>query len=96
MTVSQNIKEAITSKINAKTPLTDQDIADCKKGLTYIRKAIKGGGIAENKLGEAYKINADLAQHPFNNMLNKAVNKEPFDTAFFYTNLKDMTDAIQG
>lgn len=96
MAEAQKINTAITAKVNEKTPLTDQDIADCKKGLTYIRKAIKGGGIAENKLGEAYKINADLAQHPFNNMLNKAVNKEPFDTAFFYTNLKEMTDAIQG
>ena len=33
---------------------------------------------------------------PHNILLQHAVNKEPFDTAFFYSNLKSMTDALQG
>ena len=96
MAEAKKIAEAITAKVNEKTATDEEIITECKKGQAYIRKALKSGMIDEKKLGEAYKINADLSQHPFNNMLNKAVNKEPFDTAFFYSNLKEMTDAIHG
>ena len=41
-------------------------------------------------------LSADLALQPHNVMLNQAINKEPFDTAFFYSNLKVMTSALQG
>ena len=93
---AQKINTAITTKINDKSATDAEIMTECKKGLAFIRKAIKGGGVAENKLGEAYKINADLSLYPHNVMLNHAVNKEPFDTAFFYSNLREMTDALQG
>jgi tetratricopeptide (TPR) repeat protein len=96
MTEAQKISEAITAKTNEKTATEEEVMSECKKGQALIRKAIKSDAIAENKLGEAYKISADLALQPHNLMLGHAVNKEPFDTAFFYTNLKTMTNALQG
>lgn len=96
MAEAQKIYDAINAKITEKTATDDEIITECKKGQAYIRKAIKSGAIAENKLGEAYKLSADLSLQPHNIMLNHAVNKEPFDTAYFYSNLKAMTDALQG
>ena len=96
MTEAQKINEAITAKINEKTATEEEIMSECKKAQSLIRKAIKGGGIAENKLGEAYKIYAETTFQPHNIMLQHAVNKEPFDTAFFYANLKNTTDALQG
>ena len=96
MAEAQKINTAITAKINEKTATEEEIMSECKKGQALIRKAIKGGGIAENKLGEAYKISADFALHPHNIMLTHATQKEPFDTAFFYTNLRIMTDALHG
>ena len=96
MAEAQKISETIIGKVNDKTATNDEIISECKKGQALIRKAIKSGAIADNKLGEAYKISADLALQPHNVMLNQAINKEPFDTAFFYSNLKVMTSALQG
>jgi len=96
MAEAEKINTAITAKINDKSATNEEILTECKKGKAYIRKALKSGGIAENKLGEAYKINADLSLYPHNVMLSHAVNKEPFDTAFFYSNLREMTDALQG
>ena len=96
MAEAEKINTAITAKINDKSATDEEILTECKKGQAYIRKALKSGGIADNKLGEAYKINADLSLYPHNVMLNHAVNKEPFDTAFFYSNLREMTDARQG
>lgn len=96
MAEAEKINTAITAKINDKSATDEEILTECKKGQAYIRKVLKSGGIADNKLGEAYKINADLSLYPHNVMLNHAVNKEPFDTAFFYSNLREMTDALQG
>ena len=96
MAEAQKINEAITAKINEKTASEEEIMNECKKAQALIRKAIKSGGVAEGKLGEAYKIYAETAFQPHNLMLHHAVNKEPFDTAFFYTNLKTMTDALHG
>jgi tetratricopeptide (TPR) repeat protein len=93
---AQKIDEAITAKINEKTATEEEIMSECKKAQALVRKAIKGGGVAENKLGEAYKTLVEMTFQPHNIMLQHAVNKEPFDTAFFYTNLKSMTDALQG
>lgn len=93
---AQKINDAITAKINEKTATEQEIMTECKKAQALIRKALKGGGIAENKLGEAYKIYAETTFQPHNLLLHHAVNKEPFDTAFFYSNLKNMTDALQG
>lgn len=96
MAEAQKIDEAITAKINDKSATEEEIMAECKKGQALIRKAIKSGALPENKVGEAYKISADFALQPHNKMLAHAVNKEPFDTAFFYSNLRTMTDALQG
>lgn len=95
MTEAQKIDEAIKAKIDAKTATNEEIFSECKKGQALIRKAIKSGAIADNKLGEAYKISADFALFPHNVLLGQAINKEPFDTAFYYSNLKVMTSAIQ-
>lgn len=96
MAEAQKINEAITAKINEKTASEEEIMTECKKSQAIIRKALKGGGVPENKLGEAYKTYVEMTFFPHNMMLQHAVNKEPFDTAFFYTNLKNMTDALQG
>lgn len=93
---AQKIDQALTAKINEKTASAEEILSECKKGQSLIRKAIKSGGIAENKLGEAYKTYADFAQFPNNVMLNLSQNKQPLDTAFFYSNLKTLTSALQG
>ena len=90
------INQAITTKINERTATEDEIMSECKKGQALVRKAIKSGVFTDAKLGEAYKNYVELTFQPHNLMLRHAVNKEPFDTAFFYSNLKAMTDAIQG
>ena len=96
MEEAKRIDEAITAKINDKTATEEEIFSECKKGQALIRKAIKSGALAENKLGEAYKISADFALQPHNKLLQHAIDKEPFDTAYFYSNLKAMTNALQG
>ena len=96
MNEAQKISAAITAKINEKAATDDEIITECKKGQALIRKAIKSGAIAENKLGDAYKISADMANYINTAILNKTENKEPFDTAFFFSNLKTLTSALQG
>ena len=96
MEEAQKINTAITAKINEKTATEDEIIKECKKGQALVNKAIKSGGVAENKLGEAYKTLVELTFQPHNILLQHAVNKEPFDTAYFYSNLRNMTDALQG
>lgn len=96
MAEAKKIDDAITAKINEKTATDAEILSECKKGQSLIRKAINGGGIDEKKLGEAYKIYADLAQFPNNVMLGNSQNSQPFDTAYFYSNLKVLTTALQG
>ena len=96
MNEAKKINEAITAKINEKTATEEEIMSECKKGQALIRKAIKSDVLDDSKLGEAYKISADMALQPHNIMLNHAINKEPFDTAFFYSNLKAMTSSLQG
>lgn len=96
MAEALKIDQAITTKINEKTATDDEILSECKKGQALVRKALKSGGIADNKLGEAYKTYADFAQFPNNVMLNVSQKKEPFDTAFYYSNLKTLTSALQG
>lgn len=96
MSEAQKIDEAITAKINEKTATDEEVITECKKGQVLIRKAIKSGALPENKLGEAYKIYADLTQFPNNKMLELSQAQMPFDTAFYFSNLKALTTALQG
>lgn len=96
MAEAQKIYEALDAKIKANQVSEDEIMSECKKGQALIRKAIKGGGIAENKLGEAYKLSADLALTPHNVMLAHASKNEVFDTLFFYSNLKVMTSSVHG
>lgn len=95
MAEAQKVYEAITAKINEKTATDEEIMSESKKGLAFIRKAIKSGAIAENKLGEAYKICADFALHRHNILLAHAVDKLPLDTMLFYDNLKLLTSSLQ-
>lgn len=96
MASAEKINQAITAKINEKSATEEEIMSECKKGQSLLRKAIKGGGVDEKKIGEAYKTLAELSFQPHNIMLKHAVDKEPFDTAYFYSNLKTLTDALQG
>lgn len=93
---AQKIKDDVYAKMNNKEP--DQkvnpadQINDSRKGLKLVTQALKSGVIDEKKLGETYKLAADLAVVSHNIMLGQAVAKEAMDTAFFYDNLKMMTD----
>ena len=105
LTEALKIKDAlylrITERNNAADPkaiaasIKDEEIvAECKKGGALIKKALASGHIDERRLGEAYKISADLALPLHNIYLNNAVDKLPFDTLDFYDNLKVLTDGI--
>ena len=96
MLEAQKINTVITAKINEKAATEEEITSECQKGQELMRQAIQSGLIAENKLGEAYKTYVELTFQPHNLMLFHATNKEPFDTAFFYSNLKNMTNALQG
>jgi len=94
MSEAQKINEAITARINEATE--DEIISECKKGQALIRKAIKSEAIPENKLGEAYKISADMANYVNTSLLKKTEKQQAIDTLFFLSNLKVMTSALQG
>ena len=96
MAEAKKIAEAITAKVNEKTATDEEIITECKKGQAYIRKALNSGMIDEKKLGEAYKIYADLTQFPNNTILGYVQKGQPFDTLYFFTNLKALTTALQG
>lgn len=96
MTEAQKIVTGIQAKLDDKSASEEFIVSESKKAQALVRKAIKGGGLAENKLGEAYKLSADIALKPHNILLAHASKSEPFDTAFFYSNLKTLTNAIQG
>lgn len=90
------VKDAIYLKVQDKeAPATaEQVFAECKKGQELITKALASGHIDEKKLGEGYKVSADLATLPHNLYLESASQKQPLDTAAYYDNLKVLTDAI--
>ena len=96
MAEAEKIDQAITAKINDKTATDDEILKECKRGQSLVQKALKTGGIADNKLGEAYKTSADFAQFSNNVFLNMSQEKQTFDTAYFYSNLKTLTSALQG
>ena len=84
MAEAQKINVAITEKLNAKTATEDEVLSECRKGQALIRKAVKSGGIADNKLGEAYKISADLANYANTSILKKAENQEAFEDGMLF------------
>ena len=90
------VKDAIYLKVQDKEkPATAEEVfTECKKGLDLINKALASGHIEEKKLGEGYKLCADLATLPHNLYLEAASQKQPLDTANYYNNLKVLTDAL--
>ena len=74
MAEAVKMDQALLAKINEKAASAEEILSECKKGQALVRKAIKSGAIAENKLGEAYKTLADFAQFPNNVMLNLSQN----------------------
>lgn len=90
------IKDAIYLRAQDKeNPAKAEEIfTECKKGLDLISKALASGHIEEKKLGEGHKICSDLATLPHNLYLEAASQKQTFDTAHYYQNLKALTDAM--
>ena len=91
---AQKIKDAIYLKIQEKTAQNPEILSECKKGQEVLQKALKSGLLDEDKLGENYKLSTELAMYPLNIMLEQASGKQPFDTLYFYDNLKCLTDGL--
>ena len=91
---AQKIKDNIEPKIQDKSA-SDQDILQqCTKAIELTQKALKTKGVDEKKLGETYKVIADMAQPVNNILINNASNQTAFDTLLFYNNLCTLTDGI--
>lgn len=91
---AQGIWDALNLQIQEKKATAETTLAECKKGQEILQKAIKSGMVDEKKLGEAYALSTTLAMHPLNIMLQAASDKQPFDTVYFYDNLKCLTDGL--
>jgi len=91
---AQKIKEYIEPKISEKSAGEPEILEKCTKGIEAAQKALKTNGIEEKKLGEVYKIIADLAQPVNNILIGYASSQSPLDTLLFFNNLKTLTDGI--
>lgn len=92
---AQKIYDAISAKITEKTATDPEILEACKKGQDLVQKALKSGLIDEKKLGEAYKLSADLAFRPHNMLLMEYAAKQlPFDTTYFVSNMKILTESL--
>ncbi len=91
---AQGVWEALNLQIQEKKATNETILAECKKGQEILQKAIKSGMLEEKRLGETYALSANLAMHPLNIMLQAASDKAPFDTVYFYSNLKYLTDGL--
>ncbi len=91
---AQGIWDALNLQIQEKKATAETTLAECKKGQEVLQKAIKSGMVDEKKLGETYALSTTLAMHPLNIMLQAASDKQPFDTVYFYDNLKCLTDGL--
>lgn len=95
MADAQKVYDAISAKIKEKTAGDPEIFEECKKGSELIQKAIKSGLIEEKKVSEAYKLSTDLAFIPHNKLLmDYAAVQLPFDTAYFVSNMKVLTESI--
>lgn len=92
---AQKIYEALEAKIKEKTAGDDEILTECKKGQDLVQKALKSGLIDDKKIAETYKLSGDLAFKPHNILLMEyAAKKLPFDTVYFVSNLKALTEAL--
>ncbi|MGN0234608.1 MAG: tetratricopeptide repeat protein [Bacteroidaceae bacterium] len=91
---AQKVWDDLNAQIQEKKATAETILEECKKGQEIIQKPIKSGLIEEKKLGETYALSTTFALHPLNIMLEAASNKIPFDTAYFYNNLKCLTDGL--
>lgn len=91
---AQKVWDALNAQIQEKKATADIILTECKKGQEILQKAIKSGMLEEKKLGETYALSTNMALHPLNIMLEAASNKQPFDTVYFYDNLKCLTDGL--
>ena len=94
MQEAQKVWDALNAQIQEKKATAEIILTECKKGQEIMQKALKSGMIDEKKLGEAYSLSATMALHPLNIMLEAASSKQPFDTLYFYDNLKCLTDGL--
>lgn len=96
---AQKIYDELKAKLEAgddqKKVEESEVLAKCKQAQELVQKALASNLIEEKKLGEAYKLSNEAAIYPHNIMLEKASSKQPFDTAYFYSNLKILTSSLQ-
>lgn len=91
---AQKVWDDLNAQIQEKKASAETIMEECKKGQEILQKALKSGLVEEKKLGETYGLSTTFALHPLNIMLENASNKQPFDTVFFYNNLKCLTDGL--
>lgn len=91
---AQKVWDDLNAQIQEKKATAEIILDESKKGQEIVQKALKSGLIEEKKLGETYALSTSFAQHPLNIMIENASNKLPFDTVYFYNNLKYLTDAL--
>ena len=91
---AQKVWDDLNAQIQEKKATPEIILEESKKGQEIVQKALQSGLIEEKKLGETYALSTSFAQHPLNIMIENASNKLPFDTVYFYNNLKYLTDAL--
>lgn len=91
---AQKVWDALNAQIQEKKATDDIILTECKKGQEILQKALTSGMLEEKKLGEIYGLSTNLSLYPLNIMLEAASSKQPFDTLYFYNNLKCLTDGL--
>lgn len=91
---AQKIKAELDPKIADKSATAEEVQTQFTKAVELVQKALDTKTIEDKKLGETYQLMSDLALPMNNNMIANASSKQPFDTLFFYNNLKTLTEAI--
>lgn len=81
-------------KVAAKqTELNNSLIELAKKGAPLMKKALATGRIEQKNLFNAYRAQDFMLSQLVNTELNKAANKQPFDTLFFASAANELCDA---
>lgn len=94
LTEAQKIKDELDPKIKDKSAGDPEVLEKYAKGIEFVQKALKTNTIEEKRFGETYKMISEFSQ-PINNILiSYAQGKFPFDTLFFYNNLKTLTESL--
>ncbi len=86
--------DALMAKIKEQKATEDEIVAECKKGQAMMQKALSLNVLEKDDLSNAYRLSAEFAGKPHNILVAKASAKQPFDTVFFFDNLKVMAGSL--